>query len=137
MANHDRDQYETSVWCHSIKNKSNIRWKCSKVTCTVKVRYYKLLWTYINGKNDTPRFPLQIWNVRHQTIINNSYRINNFSERWNSSFNKLFGSANPSFWSASRSLQLYEYASFKQKHKKKTEVHKVEFTKPVYSTKIK
>jgi len=63
--------------------------------------------TYISGKNGTPRFPLQIWNVRNQTM-NNSHRTNNFSEGWNSSFNKLVGSANPSFWSVLRSLQLDE-----------------------------
>ncbi|KAF0762154.1 Uncharacterized protein FWK35_00011307 [Aphis craccivora] len=31
---------------------------------------------------------------------------NNFSEGWNRSFNQLVGSANPSFWSVLRSLQL-------------------------------
>lgn len=74
--------------------------------------------TYISGKNGTPRFPLQIWNVRHQTI-NNSHRTNNFSEGWNSSFNKLVGSANPSFWSVLRSLQLDECASHLNKNIRK------------------
>ncbi|XP_060867443.1 uncharacterized protein LOC132942809 [Metopolophium dirhodum] len=73
--------------------------------------------TYINGKNGAPRFPLEIWNVRHQTI-KNSHRTNNFSEGWNSSFNKLVGSANPSFWSVLRSLQLDECSSHLNKNRR-------------------
>ncbi|KAF0755234.1 Uncharacterized protein FWK35_00014479, partial [Aphis craccivora] len=71
-----------------------------------------------NEINGAPRFPLEIWNVRHQTI-KNSHRTNNFSEGWNSSFNKLVGSANPSFWSVLRSLQLDECSSHLNKNTRK------------------
>jgi len=76
------DFNKISLFTVLIKNKSNIRWKCSKVTCTGKAttNLYELILTEkIVG---TPRFPLQIWNVRHQTI-KNSHRTNNFSEGWN------------------------------------------------------
>lgn len=58
---------------------------------------FPLIFYYYSTNNGTPRFNLQIWNVRDQTI-NNSHKTNNFSEKWNNLFNKLVRSSNSSVW---------------------------------------
>jgi len=50
--------------------------------------------------------------------MSNSHRTNNFSEGWNSSFNKLVGTMNPSFWTVLRAIQLDECGNRLQKRQK-------------------
>lgn len=73
--------------------------------------------TYISGNNNNARYPPYIWNVRRQTM-SNSHRTNNFSEGWNSSFNKLVGTTNPSFWTVLRAIQLDECGNRLHKRQK-------------------
>ena len=73
--------------------------------------------TYISGNNNNARYPPSIWNVRRQTM-SNSHRTNNFSEGWNSSFNKLVGTTNPSFWTVLRAIQLDECGNRLHKRQK-------------------
>jgi len=40
--------------------------------------------------------------------MSNSHRTNNFSDLWNSSFNKLVGTTNTNFWTFFREIRLDE-----------------------------
>ncbi|KAF0760733.1 Uncharacterized protein FWK35_00013858, partial [Aphis craccivora] len=96
--------------------------------------------TYINGKNGTLRFYLQIWNVRYQTI-NNSHRTNNFSKGYGivhsiNWFDRLIQVSGVFCDLCIHRIMCYCHLNKNiRKNNRKTQnrIH----TNPVYSTKIK